>query len=73
MVIGVNPGYARHQSRTRRQIPIVLLTPIDACSSARARTVFLARPCSSARAGTVVLARPRGGSVRLVTDAPRVA
>ena len=35
MVIGVNPGYGRYQSRTRRQIPIVLLTPTDACSSAR--------------------------------------
>ena len=29
-VIAVNPGYARYQARTHRQIPIVLLTPTDA-------------------------------------------
>lgn len=28
-VIGTYPGYARYQARTRRQIPIVLLTPTD--------------------------------------------
>jgi deazaflavin-dependent oxidoreductase (nitroreductase family) len=29
LVIGANPGYARYQARTRRRIPIVLLTPLN--------------------------------------------
>ncbi len=34
-VIGTYPGYARYQARTRRQIPIVLLTPTEDSSPVR--------------------------------------